>query len=166
MTGRLSNFHLPEEPGTQFVVETCSVGPRGREWLFFVSKRNGRLWAACSDMYEWPVEESQYRALLEWVQAKKKSGWLRSGNWRQNCGDCGIRLRISCIDKELPVCLSITVAKPTPESVLQVLHELLDRCGALVGQVPGFLSQEHLPTEFMSHEEWLAELESRARENS
>jgi hypothetical protein len=158
----LSVFCPPEEPGTQFVVETRSFGQCGREWRFFVSKRNDRWWAACSDMYEWPVKESQYRDLLEWVHAKKKSGWLRSGNW----GRDGILLRITCIDTDLPVYISITVAKPTPESVLQVLHELLDRCGALVGQGPGVLAQGHLPKEFMSHEEWLAELASRARENS
>lgn len=142
------------EPGTQFVVEIRTWGQKGGRWQFFISKHHNRFWAFRMPIYgEWLVEESRYRDLLEWVHDRKKSGWLRSGNWCQNWNDFGIRMRISCIDRALPVYLSMLIARPIPEEVLRVLHELLDRCGALMGQEPGEFAKGYLPQTFIESEE-------------
>ena len=148
------NADFSSEPGTQFVVEIRTYGQRGGTWQFFISKHHHRFWAARFPIYdEWLVEESRYRDLLEWVHAKKKSGWLRSGNWCQRWGDHGILLRITCVDRDFPVCISIRVAKPMPQAALDVLHELLDRCGALMGKEPGEFAKGHLPQSFIGSAE-------------
>lgn len=147
-------------PDTQFTVKIRTYGQRGGECSFFVLKHHDRFWATTRFLIydEWLVEESRYRDLLEWVHAKTKSGWLRSGNWCQHWGDHGILLRITCIDGDLPVCISITVARPMPQAALDVLHELLDRCGALMGKEPGEFAKGYLPRKFIDSEDLKKEI--------